>query len=162
MTTSINKILKITKGLVQLFNAMDQGFIKVESDISLIKEFRSFCYYANENLEISHNTLMQLLNPVLTDQIPIDHSFINSITYSLEDFSKTLNNTFLTLDKFISDYNTVWKKNLSLEVLNEFRSVLEREQRSFEKEAEGLTMKLLLHERKALLSSPKTIIEKDE
>jgi hypothetical protein len=161
MNKTLIKILKISKGISQLFCAMDKGFRKVESDIELIREFRYLCYHANDNLESVHKELAHNIDEFIKDKTPpIDDVAAKVISNSLREIRFVLEENTTAIKKYIEDYSQVWKKTLSINALNKFSSLLEREYLLLNQEIDKFMMELVYQERVNIISQPeKTRVE---
>jgi hypothetical protein len=162
MKKTLIKILKISRGISQLFCAMDKGFRKIESDIELIKEFRHLCYHANENLEAAHKDLTKIICEYYKDdQQPLEDLAAKVISNSLKEIRFILEENIISISTYIEDYSSVWKKTLSINALNKFKSLLEKEYEMLNQEVERFLMELIYQERVNILHNPGKVEEKD-
>ncbi len=127
---------------------MDKGFRKVESDNQVIIDFRRLCYHSNEKLDASYQILVQNMNALNT----MDEAGIKSMYKNLEEIRLVSKDTIDAITTYTYDYSSVWKKTLSIEALNRFKSLLELQFQLLEKEIETFNMEILHQQRSHLIT----------
>ncbi len=149
MRTNLIKIEKIVKGTAQLFTAMDKGFAKVESDLTLLRRFRIICYDANQKLEsvlpLLHNH-MQYTSDWTHDQQAAG-VFNRTVFNDLLTIKNIISENITALSEYIDDFSELWKKSFSLSALLKFKFLLINEYSLLEQEIQIIEMEHLLQKR---------------
>lgn len=158
MKTRILKIRKIASGISQLFTAMDKGFAKVESDLTLLTRFRHICYDANEKLEralleLDHYSSMPDLDSPdkeITDAIKLE------IFNELLKIREITSDNIVMITDYIDDFSELWKRSFSLSALQKFQFLLVNEYNLLHKEIELLGMQEVHQKRLDILKARQT------
>jgi hypothetical protein len=158
MRTNLIKIEKLVTGTAQLFTAMDKGFAKVESDLTLLTRFRMICFEANQKLE---NVLPQLRNHIQhasdwDDDLNSAETFNKMVFADLLTIKNIIGNNIISLSEYIDDFSELWKKSFSLSALLKFKFLLINEFSLLDREIQKLEMEHLLKERTKLINLHQT------
>lgn len=161
MIRKLEKIEKISCGILQLITAMDKGFARVENDINKLRKFREICYHVHDNFSVALNRYkeskinIRRRDPLVT--IVIDKNCRQQINNSLLEIRKIADQGFDSIIDFIEEYPEEGNKSYSLDALQKFKSVLEKEFLNLEQEINALKMEFILEDRKEqLLETIKT------
>ncbi len=161
MIRKLEKIEKISYGILQLITAMDKGFARVENDMDKLKKFREICYDVHDSFSVALSRYkdskinIQRRDPLVS--IVIDKNCRQQINNSLLDIRKIADQGFDAITDFIEDYPEAGNKSYALDALNKFKSVLEKEFLNLEQEINALKMEFILEDRKEqLLDTIKT------
>ncbi len=153
MRTNLLKIQRIATGISQLFTAMDKGFAKVESDLTLLTRFRHICYDANDKLEVALHQLKrfesiadtEFPNKEIADQVHYE------VSIELLNIREIVSNNILMITDYINEFSDLWEKTFSLVALQKFRHLLINEFNLLNKEIELLAMQELFEKRQEVL-----------
>lgn len=165
MVRKLDKIQKITNGILQHFTSMDKGFSRVEPDVIQLKKFRSICYNAGENLNIELSALMktrsilQKRDPLVS--VVIDKDQRQQISDALMQLRMVAGNSIEMILDYIDQYPFSGKKSYSLEALQMFSSVIEEELHLLEQEVNALKMQFILEDRKEQLMETIRVTEEE-
>ncbi len=150
------KIHKIATGISQLFTAMDKGFSKVESDITLLTRFRHICYDANFRLEealckLEGYLLIIAEGEPLHNRVP--DSLKEEIYMELIKIKDIIHENILMIKGYIEEYSDLWKNSFSLSALQKFENLLTSEFNIFISEIESLNVQELIEKRQEIIRS---------
>ncbi|TVQ16949.1 MAG: hypothetical protein EA361_03350 [Bacteroidetes bacterium] len=158
MRTNLLKIEKIASGISQLFTAMDKGFAKVESDLTLLTRFRHICYDANNKLETALEQLRRF--ETISDPEFLDKETAELINYEvsveLMIIKEIVSNNIMMITDYINDYADLWKKTFSLIALQKFRHLLINESKLLNREIELFVMQDIYNKRQEILKKTDT------
>lgn len=167
MIRKLEKIEKISCGILQLITAMDKGFARVENDIDKLRKFREICFdvhdsfFAALNRYIESKINIRRRDPLVS--IVIDKNCRQQINNSLLEIRKIADQGFDTIIDFIEEYPQTGNKSYSFEALLKFKSVLENEFLKLEQEINSLKMEFILEDRKEqLLDTIKSAEKQDK
>ena len=155
MICKLEKIEKISSGILQLITAMDKGFAHVENDNDKLRKFREICFEVHDSFFAALNRYkesrinIRRRDPLVS--IVIDKSCRQQINNSLLEIRKIANLGYDTITDFIEEYPQTGNKSYSLEALQKFKSVLEKEFMNLEQEINSLKMEFILEDRKEQL-----------
>lgn len=153
MRTNLLKIRKIATGISQLFTAMDKGFAKVESDLTLLTRFRHICYDANNKLEVALEQLNQFESMAGSEHM--DKETAQQLTYEISkellNIREIISNNIEMISDYIHEFSDLWEKTFSLIALQKFQHLLNSEFEMLNKEIELLTMQELINKRLNIL-----------
>ncbi len=161
MRANLLKIEKIATGISQLFTAMDKGFAKVESDLTLLTRFRHICFDANDKLEEALQALKRF-EPVAGAE-SMDKEQAAQIHYELSieliKIRDIVSNNILMITDYINEFSELWEKTFSLVALQKFRLLLMNEFNILNKEIELLAMQELIEKRQEVLNRATTALK---
>jgi hypothetical protein len=151
MQTNLLKIEKTIKGTAQLFTAMDKGFAKVESDLTLLRNFRLICFEANEKLE---SALPQLQNHIirLNATMEISSDQFNHVISDVLFLQQVINENILAISDYIDRFEELWKTSFSLNALLKFKFLLNSEFTVLENQIHELKMEHMRNERAKIIN----------
>jgi hypothetical protein len=148
MHTHLIKIEKTIKGTAQLFTAMDKGFAKVESDMTLLRNFRLICFEANEKLEMALPNLqnhISLLNK--TENLMVPDEVFHTIMIDIFILRQIINDNIQSISEYIDKYEELWKTSFSLNALLKFKLLLIEEFSVLENQIQVISMEHIGNER---------------
>jgi hypothetical protein len=148
MHTNLIKIEKTIKGTADLFTAMDKGFAKVESDLTLLKRFRQICFEANDKIEsalpLLQNHIVQSIHWTTLAEPGQFYLQVRKDIFSLKEIIKE---NILSINSYIIEFEELWKTSFSLNALLKFKLLLMNEFTVLENEIQKLEMEFIRLER---------------
>lgn len=163
MKGNLVRIHTIAKGINQLYSAMDKGFAKVESNIDLLKKFRNICFEANINLENSLKGFSMTIHPLITRDnpfmLPPEKVFRRNICLDLTEIRNSVFENNEIINSYIRQNADQLEKSYSLDALEKFLSLLEKEFQMLEQNINSLRMMFVLEDRKEQIFDSERILE---
>jgi hypothetical protein len=141
MYTHLIKIEKTIKGTAQLFTAMDKGFAKVESDMTLLKNFRLICFEANQKIESALPSLQSqigLLNPA--EHTELSGEVFRAIMIDILCLRQVISDNIVAISEYINGFEELWKTSFSLNALLKFKLLLIEEFTNLENHIRDMEM----------------------
>lgn len=143
MKEQLLKIQKLVSGISGLFNAMDQGLSRIEPDREVILTFRDLCFEADKETRAIQKDLQTYIDKHSQNPSVAPHNQLQ-LKKSLNEHQSLIEKHILAMAVFTCDYNFVKKKQVAIDLLEQFSRMLYNEQLKIEKEIQNLLMRLIM------------------